>query len=417
MNQDQSYLIFLGSGGFWSKRDWDKVYAQDHSSADVLKKFGLKYWYQFLQLCGHEVSPFTPQDMIRYGKAIGIDISSVTPERWDQLRQTSSLQHEDIPNSEDIRLEFGPWKNFQKAVKTKPSLRKKVASLYEKVEEFFLEGCVVSSIAQKTSLGRRKVEEYLESVGLFTPEYIKNHFSTLETITEKQIMHIKYYEGEEKKIIRGYMPEMSKNLQRLKNIRYLGLAGVNFIDYALLAKTVGIIPEESLVAEYDKISGHIMFSLIRNWNQIQGGEILRRLKLYLGGIEDALKDEKYREMQFDVINLDWVGGWAKDKQTAIKHLFAHKHLADEAVIFITLNDSKFEQGRAARGRGYEFHYTPGDTHIAIARGSLENLATRYKRQIQELFTIGYEDTVPMITGAYLVKKKNHKNLQNNHGKH
>ena len=406
MNQDREYILFLGKsyGESLSRSEWD-ILNKDHPSGEIMRKLNLKKWEEYHELCGYETSPFTREDVIRYGKSLGVNISTVTRERWDQLISLLQLNNEQIPNSEDILYQFGNWSKFQMAVKTKPSIRKKEEKLMKKIEELFIEGCAIGTIAKRIEWGRNMTQEYLETVGLFTPEYVKEHFPNLEDITRKQIMNIKFYGGEDKKVVREIMLEHVKKLENSQKLRYCGLPGVNFIDYALFAKQYGIIPEESLAAESDKISGHVMSSLIRNWHCIKDGEIFRRLKLYLGTIEDALKEPKYKEMRFNVVNFDWIGGWAKDKQAALRSLFTQNHLADEALIFISLNDSAFERGRASSGRGYNLGHEGDDSHLAIAKKSLDYLAKRNKMEATELFAVPYRDTVEMLAAGYLVRRK------------
>ena len=216
-------------------------------------------------------------------------------------------------------------------------------------------------------------------------------------------MNTKLYNGEDKKVIREIMLENVKRLN-LQRLRYCCLPGVNFIDYVLFSQH-GIIPEKSLAAESEKISGHVMFSLIKNWNYIKGGEVFRQLKLYQGTIEDALKKPKYAKMQFDVVNFDWLGGWAKDKQAALKNLFQYNHLADESIIFMSLNDSTMERARAANGRGYNLEHKGGDSHLQIAVKSLEVFAKKDYREVQELFRVPYRDTVEMLSAGYLIRKR------------
>lgn len=408
MNQDQAYFLFLGKsyGRPFNRAEWDRLHSSENSSKEILQKLNLKHWHEFWELCEFSTARFTREDMIRYGKSLGMDGIEVKKEQWDYFIQLPELQNQRIPDSEAILLEFGTWAKFQRVIKTKPSLRKKEEKKLKSIEDLSIQGLIPANIARRISWTKKEVEEHLQNIGLFTQEYVQKNFSSLEEVIGKQIMNIKFYEGEEKNIIREFMiQETAKNLQNNQQLCYCGLPGPNFIDYALFAKTFGILPEQSLVAEYDKVSGYVMHSLIKNWNQIQGGEILRRLKLYLGSIEDALKEKRYKEMRFNLINFDWIGGWAKDKYTALGNLFQHEHLADEALLFITLNNSIFEQGRAASGRGYELNYALGDKYIDIAKKCLEYLGERNKREVTEIFRMPYQDTVEMMTAAYLVRKR------------
>lgn len=408
MNPDLEYLIFLGKsyGRPLNRAEWDSLYPSENSSKEILKKFNIKDWHEFWELCEFPVAPYTKEDMIRYGKAIGMENMEIKREQWDYFLQLPNLQNERIPDSRTIIIEFGSWTRFQQAIKIKPSHRNREKKKLLEIEELFLKGLIPINIARKTGWPKNKIEEYLSEVGLFSPEYIREHFPSLEEITGRQIRNIKFYNGEEKKILREFMiSETAKILKNSKQICYCGLPGPNFIDYALIAENFEIIPEKSLAAEYDKVSGYIMHSFIKNWNQIRGGEIFRRLKLYPGRIENALKEPRYADMQFNLINHDCIGGWGKDKCAAINNLFMHKHLADEALIFITLNNSAFEQKRAECSRGYKLLYTPGDKHIDIAKRCIEHLAKKNKMEATEIYRMPYRDTIEMITGAYFIKRK------------
>ncbi len=405
MNYDKDYLMLLwksyGSRPI-SRREWDSRHENPRSS-EVIKSLNKKNWYECLAFFGCNIKPYNEEDIVRYGKAIGIDIAKVTREQWDKLIELPLLRDERIPSGEDIIFAFGNWKSFQSAVKIKPSVRRKQDRIKTDMERLFIEGLTIGTIANRIKKASRDIEEHLKNVGLFTPEYIAENFSSVDSIIGNQIMNIKYYGGEDKKAVREMMISEFRKLGA-KEISYCGLSGVNFIDYVLFAKNFNVIPERSLVAECDKLSGHVMLSVIRNWNCVQGGEIFRRLKIYLGKIEDALKEKKYKEIKFNVVNFDWVGGWAKDKYSTLRSLFQNKHVADESIIFMSLNDSPLETGRAASGRGYEINLDSSATHITIAKKSLEDLAVKNEFKIEQLFEVPYRDTVDMLAGAYLLKR-------------
>ena len=401
----KDYFLFLGKsyGMPLSREEWDSIHGVEHSSYKIIKALELKKWNDFNRACGHDVADFSREDMLRYGQTLGINIDGVTPEQWDLIIGAGQFRKERMPASSDILAGFGRWEKFQRAVNVK--LVKKLSKESENIRKQFLTGGSLTTIAERTGIAKSKIEKKLEDAGAFTKEGIQKYFPSLEEITKRQIRNIKFYNGKEKEFVREVMLDSLGSLENQDSIKYCGLPGVNFIDYVLFASKFNVAPEQSLAAELDFLSGNIMLSIIRNWDSIKGGEIFRRLKIYLGGIEDALKENRYKKMKFNLINFDWVGGWAKDKYSALKNLFEHGHLDDEAVIFLSLNDSRLERQRAVKGRGYVLNHENGEMHIQIARDCLEHLAKKSKREVNELFTYPYKDTVEMISAGYLVKRK------------
>lgn len=400
-SQDRDYLIFLGKSYDrpLTRGEWDAIPGNPRSK-DIITSLSLNNWLEYQEICGYESPPFSREDTIRYGKTIGISIENVTRQQWDEIaNRIRKLGQERVPLTEDILPLFkGDWDEFKKEVKKSQGIKKDPSE----IEKLFLAGLSLDKISEKADIKRKKLEKLLETRGLYTPDYIKTHFPSLDDITSQQILNLRFPASEDKKCIRELMRDCARdNLQ--SPLFYCGMPGANFIDYALLAKELGISAKKSLVAESDKLASNVMYSFIRNCSEIKGGDIFRGLHIYTGEISRALEYEKFKDMKFNFVNFDWGGEWSKDKESAIANAFKYAHIEDQALIFITLSDAFVEHGWTASGK-FSLKHGGKEKHLDAAHRTLEQMANKYNFEMKKILELPLQDSADELALAgYFIK--------------
>ncbi len=403
LDSDYYISIVKSYGRTLSRREWDALPSSIPSSKEIINALGQSRWEDVWRICGFDDNIFSRDEMLSFGRKIGLDIKEISPERWDALAKELKNKKIIIPSSSAILREYSEdWKHYQNAVVCIQQSPKQ--NYLKKLERLFLAGNSTINIARKLGRQIKHARKDLESLGLFTAERLADNFPTVDSIMHRPLEQFKSYCGEQKQQARSLISDAVKKISEPKNLRYCGLPGPQFIDYIQLHDAYNIMPDQSLAAERDKIAGNFMISVRRWWNVIEGGERFRKLKIYRGPIEKALGIETYSDMKFNLINFDWTGGWAKNKKEAITNLFERNHLMNEALLFITLNDSAYERARAEGSRGYVLSHKGSDSHIKIASDSIKYNAHRRFREVKELFAVPYKDSQDMITAGYLIRK-------------
>ncbi len=352
-----------------------------------------------------------PSKSIRYKRAELVNLgksvpSRKTPEQWDELVVEAQKTSEHVlPTSSFIIEVFGDWERFSRT--SWPRRKGKVDEDYNKIKSRVLQGLDTEEIAKRTGYSIEEVSEFLHENGLLTPEFIQESLDSVGKITTQQINDIKIYNGKQKEAAREKMLEAAvDNLRNPAKLRYLGLPGVNFIDYSMLFDYTGIDSENSLVAEKDRKAANVILSIVNNRKHIKGGERFDGLKVYEGPIHEALASKKYRGMKFNLVNLDFNGGWGTDKDATLQNLFKYGHVDDEAVIFITLNTTPLERHRMFTGRGNR-EGLPSDNPYVMAKSCLSRIAEESGFGVEELFEFHYRDTQDMETIGLKVRKLRH----------
>jgi len=248
-------------------------------------------------------------------------------------------------------------------------------------------------------------KEYLKRNGVLSKEFVEQELSTLEAIATKSILGLKVYSGKEKQRIRE--KEINSLLEYLesKKIKYLGLEGNNFISYMSFVAFNNLLQEESLIPERDEKRANIMQSIISNNDLIKGGEIFNGLNVYKGELLDALRDKRYKNIKFNLLNLDYEGGWSFDKEEAIKHLFEKNMLENNSLIFMTLNDTALERIRVIKSRGNGIKGYITTNQYKLASELLSEYAKKFNFDLEKLFLERYSDSVhSMIAFGFRLKR-------------
>lgn len=344
---------------------------------------------------------------------------STNPDKdeWEDFRQSSSFifQESYIPSAKEIIRAFGKWEDFLEKAKKSEFEQK-----YEKIKSVFLESdekytprlsrkspvhqLVVRDVAKAAGVSEKKVEAFLKENGFLDGEFINKSLNSLEKIASTPICD-KLYNGAGKSTGRDIIYISASELENQKNLSYLGLPSANFLCYLTFHKYFNIDPTKSLVVERNRKEANVMHSIIRHHNLIERGEIFKGLKLYEGPVEEALRSNSTKGMKFQLIFLDYEGGFAPKKEEAIKNLFVYGHLENMSLFYITLNNSPIELSRIKGGRGLSNGYGTTDQNKII-----NDCIQKYVKGFNVLQTLDptltrYKDTVEMITLGFKFTKK------------
>ncbi|MBW2999516.1 hypothetical protein KY339_02485, partial [Candidatus Woesearchaeota archaeon] len=205
------------------------------------------------------------------------------------------------------------------------------------------------------------------------------------------------------------LSDISNYLPADKKLTYLGLEAVNFKSYISLQKNLEgrINPTKSLVVEYDDETADAMKRIVANNDVIEGGEIFEGLTIENDLLHNAVK--KHKNKSFDVMNLDYMGGWSKTKEKALEYLFENGQIADNALLYLTLLNSNTEKGRIKNGcfsNGIGRKKYGTDDQRALVEGKLMGLCEKHGYDYKIVRCEEYFDTQRMLFfGFHLEKQK------------
>ena len=306
------------------------------------------------------------------------------------------------------------WPNYEGMLQTlnKPKMKfdKKPKIIYKgvlakRIYEEYQNHINIEKLAKKFSLSEETIKEFLKKFGVLSREFIGEELSNLESIAGKSIIGLKVYTGKLKQKIRESELEISSDYFNDKKIKYLGLEGNNFISYILFATSLNLIPEKSLIPERDEKKANIMSSIVENNELINNGEIFKGLNIYKGELIESLEDKKFIDMRFNLLNLDYEGGWSSDKEETIKLLFDKDKLENHSFIFMTLNDTAMERIRVIKSRGKGLKGYNTTNQYKIVHNLIMNYAQIYGFDVKELFRDRYSDRVhSMMAFGFKLKK-------------
>lgn len=313
---------------------------------------------------------------------------------WNEAR-LKDPEFENAQVDHLISYHFTTWNEFIKTGGYEPN--KELLSNQEKqqIEQLFRMGKSYREISLIVRRSAPAVRTNLKKLGLYSSRFIKKHIASISVIISREIDGVKLYDGQGKKRIRGMMLESTvDHLSNPFDVNYIGFPSANFVDYSLLYDEIGVSPEESLAVERERRIANIMRSIIDNFAVIIGGERFEGLNLHKGPLVRAVSESP--EMQFNFFSLDFLGGWSPGKERSVDLLFANGQVADEAVMFLSLNNSLQERMRLLRGRGPVPSYGTDNQYI-LATNALKLAAQRSGFAMQELFTTEYQDSrIPML---------------------
>lgn len=225
-------------------------------------------------------------------------------------------------------------------------------AIRSKATELYLrKGLNFKQIAKELKASIPTVSKALQAVGILSPLHISRNYPTLDALMTRKIGGIPIY-GKEKQ--RQEMIRVgAEALGSQKEVSYLGLEGPNFTSYILAAQKLNINPKTSLVPEHDRKAYNLMRSIANAHESIEGGKIFRGLNLYRGALEHAIQQPEFSRFRYNWANLDYEGGMCPEKARTIAALFEGRKFADNAVLFMTLNNEKRMRQKCAEDFGQE----------------------------------------------------------------
>ncbi len=299
-------------------------------------------------------APAVPDDLKRQGDMyLKRHLERPTTQAW--LREFGK------PSLDKVVDQFGSFEAFADelcgvAVEPKKSGKKyNLSSVVSDLEK----GLSTKAIAKKHSIHHQTIASIRKRSGVWNAQYIKSQYGTIDDIADKKMQGVTAYpkDAVREKIILEAIDQLPDDTE----ITYCGLEGAHFGSYIRINSVYQVNPRKSLIAENNKLDWRIMRSLVKNWQSISdgktyqfGGEIFKGLNVYDGNMLAAVENaaEKKSKSQFNLLNLDYNGCLTEEKTETWRLLFKHKLIADEALMFVTLNNSKYMQERLLTGTGH-----------------------------------------------------------------
>jgi hypothetical protein len=350
----------------------------------------------------------------------------MSKQEWEELRESSSYVFNEIymPSAAEIENIFGSWDAFLRGSKENTVEKK-----YEVMRQAFIRAdieysprikrgspvhdLVLREVAKSGLVSKATADQWITENGFLDGAFFTENIDSLEKLASTKLCE-KFYAGEEKAAIRELICDsISTELELVENLSYLGMPSANFLCYQALQKNLGhnnkraIHPTRSLAVEVDRTIANIMESIIRHHEIIKGGEIFKDLRVYNGSIEEALARSEFENKKFQLVFLDFEGGWSPKKEEAIANLFKHNHLDSPSLVYITLNNSPLEEKRVMDGRGRVTGYGTYDQNDLVSKCIFKNAEDFEVKQIIDPTTSQYQDTVSMVSVGYKFVRKNH----------
>jgi hypothetical protein len=276
----------------------------------------------------------------------------------------------------------------------------KIQAIRSKASELYLKkGLNFKQIAKELGASIPTVSKALQTVGILSPLYISKHYPTLEDLMSRRVGSVQLYgkEKQREEMIRAG----AEALGSLKDVSYLGLEGPNFTSYILVSQKLGVNPKTSVIPEHERNVYNLMRSIVNANESIDGGKIFRGLNLYRGTLEYAIQQPEFRKFKFNWANLDYEGGMCPDKARTITALFEGRKFADNAVLFVTVNNEPRMQKHCAEDFGQE------DQAVALTGVVTENAAAKgYKAEMihECAYTSKITRNKPMLLVGYKITR-------------
>ncbi|MBW2964341.1 hypothetical protein KY363_02680 [Candidatus Woesearchaeota archaeon] len=422
-----------------SKLDWDtnkNLYERMFGisipcSDEITGHFGT--WEGFWSAAGFDMELYSPKEII--------EMTLQVQKQGFFTRKHFDGKFPDLPSSSYVLQAFGgSWKNYADAVSR---ARGKARRPLDRIRELLSSGVSVrqtrdvivaefadrpevdliyrkrtNDLYKRISRVQKQLKDDLNRQRLSRDE-IAEDYSTLESIANKNIRMFRLYAGRHKVEKRVEIADdvcacLVQSAGDAPRFAYLGLEGPNFGSYIVLQEflssgtgTPTIDPARSLVAESNKHAAASMQSIVDNHDVIEGGVIFEGLKVENAYLSYAL--DYHREKRFDIINLDYMGGWSRTKAEDIQKLFGYGQIADSALLYVTLLNSDIEKYRVRNGCTNDALDREGfgtDDQKMLLNTTLERLCDRHGYRINVVRDEEYFDTQKMLfIGFHLEKIK------------
>jgi hypothetical protein len=277
--------------------------------------------------------------------------------------------------------------------------------LVKRVYEEWKDHKSIKKLINRFRLSEDTIKQLLTRFGVIDQEFIENELQDLESIVSKDMLGLKVYNGKSKQRIREIEVKEAQAYLKKKRVSYLGLEGNNFISYILFRVHLNLAQKRSLIPERDQKRANIMEAIVDNYDLIKGGKIFKGLNIYHGELLDALKEDEYNDLRFNLLNLDYEGGWSLDKEETIKLLFEKDKLENKSMLFMILNDTALERMRVIKTRGKNREGYSTTNQYKLVCELLTKYTKKYNFNLDKLFLERYSDTVhSMIAFGFKINK-------------
>lgn len=213
------------------------------------------------------------------------------------------------------------------------------AKAMARVGEAHLAGASEEEIAVMEGLPVHKVRLLLRNNDFCPAERI----ARVKSVEDLDLLSLpgvfRYHKGEWHERI----AEVVSTLQ--EPVRYLGLEGPYFGSLRRIA-SLGLDATCSCVPEYSPRLYNLMRSVVAHGHLLRGGGCFQGLSLYAGTVEDAIMGV---DKTYNVLNFDYQSCIDDTKLRVFANMFRLGRVADDARVFVTLNNHQRNIGRLKKG--------------------------------------------------------------------
>jgi hypothetical protein len=299
-------------------------------------------------------------------------------------------------NDTKKHYKFGSYASYIKSVFRSAEGRKVKEKMLEKLVE---KGYNLQKMSKMLKVVPSAIYTDLKEKGLVTDDVIANRYDTTEKIRTSKILDFTNFSKDN--IRQEMLLNIVRNLSNRENINYLGLEGPNFGSYLYLAQSCKINPKKTIIVERDLRAYNAMNCIVRNHNKIKGGKIFENIYLHKGDLEKFVERPNI-EGGFNVINLDYNGPLDFKKTTTFYRLFENGYVADDAALFITLNEHPRRKLQTSKALIEELGT---DDYSKITKECIEGIAKKYNFHVETTIEKKYIDRqTPLLVLGFKLKK-------------
>lgn len=276
---------------------------------------------------------------------------------------------------------------------------KKGRQVKEKIIEKLIErGDSRQKMSKMLKVVPSAIDKDLKEQGLIPDETIKRKYDTTEKVRTKQILDFTNYSKDS--VRQEMMDNIKDNFSPNQELAYLGLEGPNFGSYIYFSQKCKLDSEKTTIVERNPKAYNAMKCIVRNHKKIKGGKIFENISLQKGILEKVV--EQPASYGINIINLDYNGPLDFNKISTFYNLFANGYVADESVIFITLNEHPRRKIQSSGALKKKFET---DDYSIITKDCINGMASEYNFKVENIIEKRYIDRkTPLLILGFKLKK-------------